>query len=110
MGKLTPLKAIRARCLDCAESKSGVRGCSFDGVKDTECPLHPLRMGKGARATLKRIKAYCLWCCNGQRNEVRLCPSLGCPLWQYRFGRRPQKPPLLRENSTREGVLETISA
>lgn len=44
---MTPLKAIRARCLDCVGfQKSEVRRC-----KDTTCPLHPYRMGKNpARA------------------------------------------------------------
>ena len=110
MGRFTPLKAVRVRCLDCVESMSRVRGCAFDGVKDTGCQLHSLRMGKGAGAALKRIRAYCLWCCNGQRNEVRLCPSLGCPLWGCRFGKRPHKSSLLAENPTIEGVSETISA
>ncbi len=40
---------------------------------------------------LKSIRAYCIWCCNDQPKEVRLCPSQKCPLWAYRFGKKPDK-------------------
>ena len=40
MTYLTPLKAIRRKCLWCAGSKSAVRKCS-----DHQCPLHDYRMG-----------------------------------------------------------------
>ena len=37
----TPLKAIRAKCLDCCcQQANEVRLCAA-----TECPLHPYRMG-----------------------------------------------------------------
>lgn len=103
----TPLKAIRKRCIDCSgfEIKM-VRECPFDGINDTECPLYPLRIGKGSRATLKRIRAYCIWCCNDQSNEVKLCPSVKCPLWEYRFGKRPKKASFLPEILTTEWLLE----
>ncbi len=40
--RLTPLKAIRAKCLDCqAYSPKAVRLCS-----SIQCPLHIYRMGK----------------------------------------------------------------
>lgn len=32
------------------------------------------------------IKAYCLDCCNGERTEVKECPSTGCPLYPFRLG------------------------
>jgi hypothetical protein len=34
----------------------------------------------------RAIRAKCLDCCCGSANEVRLCPSHGCPLWPYRLG------------------------
>lgn len=40
--KLTPIKAIRAKCLDCCcGSRQEVREC-----KIKSCTLHPYRMGK----------------------------------------------------------------
>ena len=37
----TPLKAIRAKCLDCNGSATEVKLCPC-----TDCPLHPFRFGK----------------------------------------------------------------
>ena len=106
MKRLSPLRAIRKKCIDCSGFElKRVRECPFDGVIETECPLYPLRMGKGNRATLKRIRAFCLWCCNGQRNEVKLCPCVKCPLWEYRFGKRVKKASPLPEILTTEAVL-----
>ena len=40
--KLTPIKAIRAKCLECSGGRpSGVRNCEV-----TDCPLFFYRMGK----------------------------------------------------------------
>ena len=109
MNRLTPLKAIRAKCIDCSgfEPKR-VRECPFDGKEDELCQLYPLRMGKGSRSTLKQIRAYCLWCCIGQRKEVKLCPSTKCSLWEYRFGKRPKNTSADSKNLTTDGVLEII--
>ncbi len=42
MTKLTPIQAIRKKCLDCQENHySLVRNCE---IKD--CPLYPYRLGK----------------------------------------------------------------
>ena len=41
--------------------------------------------GKSLRAA---VNAFCLECVMWQREEVRLCPSVACPLWEY----RPYKP------------------
>lgn len=38
---------------------------------------------------LQSIRRKCLWCCAGSHTEVRLCPAEGCPLWEYRLGKRP---------------------
>ena len=42
---------------------------------------------------LKAIRAHCLWCCNDSFQEVRSCPADTCPLWRFRFGRRPKPQP-----------------
>lgn len=41
MTYLTPLKAIRRKCIGCAGSKGAVRKCS-----NHQCPLHDYRMGR----------------------------------------------------------------
>jgi len=38
---------------------------------------------------IKSIKNFCLWCCDELENEVKLCPSVKCPLWKFRKGRNP---------------------
>jgi len=38
---MSPLKAIRAKCLDCAYNATEVRLCP-----STNCALHPFRFGK----------------------------------------------------------------
>jgi len=39
---MSPLKAIRKKCLDCSSDQpSEVKYCAFK-----ECPLYPFRMGK----------------------------------------------------------------
>ena len=40
---------------------------------------------------IKAIKAKCLDCCCGQREEVKLCPVNTCPLWQFRLGKNPNR-------------------
>jgi len=41
MNSLTPLKAIRSKCMDCAGSIKEVRECNIEG-----CTLRPFRFGK----------------------------------------------------------------
>lgn len=49
------------------------------------------KMGKGKRLTpLKAIRKKCMDCCVYQPKEVRLCPSIECPLYSYRMGIRPE--------------------
>ena len=46
---------------------------------------------KKALYPLKAIRAKCLDCCCGSSNEVRLCPTVECSLYPYRFGKRADK-------------------
>lgn len=41
MERLSPVKAIRVKCLDCAGGMKEVRLCSTES-----CPLYPYRMGR----------------------------------------------------------------
>jgi hypothetical protein len=111
MKRLTPVKAIRAKCVDCSGFElKAVRECPFNGEREELCSLYHLRMGKGSRAVLKSIRHFCLWCCKDQPTEVRLCPAVKCALWEYRFGKRPRIAPFLPEILTTEGVLEAVEA
>ncbi|MEE9432516.1 MAG: hypothetical protein V3V16_15825 [Melioribacteraceae bacterium] len=45
--KLTPIKAIREKCVDCSVYELGkVSGCIFDGKQEDKCSLYNFRMGK----------------------------------------------------------------
>lgn len=91
MKELTPMKSIRARCLDCSGySVKEVRECTHG-----ECPLHPYRSGhrpsEGAALTpMRAIRKHCLGCCNDSATEVRLCTAENCALFSYRSGHRPK--------------------
>ncbi len=41
------------------------------------------------KTAVKSIRAYCIECGDGTYKEVRLCPIVDCPLYPYRFGKRP---------------------
>lgn len=90
MSKLTPIKAIRQRCINCSgfELKE-VRECAF-----TDCPLFEYRSGhrpkqKAKRTPMKAIRAHCIGCCDNNVREVRLCTAEKCPLHPFRSGKRP---------------------
>ena len=51
------------------------------------------------RTPMKAIRAKCLDCCCGSSNEVKLCTVKRCPLYKYRFGKRPsEKSPVIFED------------
>ncbi|MFQ5964691.1 MAG: hypothetical protein ACE5KZ_10430 [Candidatus Scalinduaceae bacterium] len=53
MKRLTPIKAIRAKCKDCcANQLAKIRKCQI-----TDCPLHPYRMGKRPKEESEQIEA-----------------------------------------------------
>lgn len=94
MAKLTPLKAIRAKCVwCCGGERSGPLGCPADS-----CALWPYRQGlipeEASRHLLPLIRKKCLDCTEGplEVRECDACPDdfLGpCPLHDFRFGKRP---------------------
>lgn len=48
--RLSPVKAIKAKCLDCSgASKKEVRECIIQ-----DCPLYPFRLGKNPNRKLKK--------------------------------------------------------
>ena len=46
MTRLTPIRAIRAKCLECAGSRKRVHDCDRGPEASEPCPLHPYRMGR----------------------------------------------------------------
>jgi len=39
---------------------------------------------------MKALRAKCLDCSGGSAREAKLCVIRECPLWVYRFGKRPE--------------------
>lgn len=51
-----------------------------DGTNTNETPIY---------TPMKAMRRKCLDCCCGSPKEVELCPVTACPLYAYRFGKRP---------------------
>lgn len=62
------------------------------------------------RTPLKAIRARCIDCCAGQMHEVRLCPAVDCPLWEYRMGKRPKKTEAEEIPTEKAETLETLDS
>jgi len=57
MKTLTPIKAIRAKCLDCCcGSAKAVKFCTCDGKRSTACPLWPYRLGMRPATAARKAK------------------------------------------------------
>lgn len=87
--KITPIKAIRLKCLDCSENSTTIRECDYD------CTLKPYRMGHKSKeakiSALKSIRLECISCVDGQTSLIGDCPSKKCPLFIYRSGHNPAR-------------------
>lgn len=44
---------------------------------------------KKITSPIKAIRAYCLDCSNNQPKEIRECPIVKCPLYDFRMGANP---------------------
>ena len=40
---------------------------------------------------MKAIRAFCVECCGGSPNEVKLCPAQNCQLYAFRSGKNPYR-------------------
>ena len=40
---------------------------------------------------IKAIRAFCVECCGGSPNEVKLCTAKGCQLYAFRHGKNPYR-------------------
>ena len=91
----TPIKSIRAYCLECCGGSSlEVRLCVIP-----HCALFPYRFGKrppkdfqpsGKVLTpVKAIRARCLDCACFAPSQVRRCFIPECHLYSYRMGKNP---------------------
>lgn len=81
---ITPLHAVRLRCLDCCGYlQAEVKRCPIKN-----CLLWPYRMKTG-RIKLRTIRQYCLDCMGGSSVNVQGCADKECSLFPFRFGKNP---------------------
>ena len=96
MDASSPLRAIRAMCLECVGYVSDeVKNCTI-----TDCPLYPFRLGRSVKgkSRLNAIKQHCRECMGGSSHLVAGCPSgpqmdrsdSGCSVFEFRFGKNPK--------------------
>jgi len=50
------------------------------------------------------VKSFCYECMGYQREEVKVCSDLGCPLWAYRPGRSVSKKAKIERLQTAEST------
>ena len=84
MKELTPLKAIRAKCLDCSGgSAHEVRGCHI-----SDCSLHPYRFGKNPKRAGIGSKNGRFWQKSaveqGVRHRSQTGSTLGSPAEKFK--------------------------
>lgn len=59
------------------------------------------RKAYSTTSAMKAIRAKCLDCCCWQTAEVDRCAAVYCPLWEYRFGRKPKpQGPIVAEQAS----------
>ncbi len=97
MNRLTPIKAIREKCIDCSGGFAEVRNCPcFEDKEAIEiCFLYFYRLGqrpktKASLTPVKSIRKYCLWC-QGSNKGIKGCLTTDCFLYKYRMGKNPAR-------------------
>ena len=56
---------------------------------------------------MRAIREKCLDCCCGSAKEVRLCSNKKCPLYPYRFGKRPKDDKNTDQNDSEEKTVDS---
>ena len=64
------------------------------------------RDNRERRELLINIRKHCLWCCLGQRDEIKKCSTNDCPIWNYRLGKGGNVSPKLLLNSIRAKCID----
>ena len=62
------------------------------------------------RSPLRAVKAKCLECMGGDRNEAEQCTAPDCPLYSYRLGKDRQKAYRPRTEAQQRASLEAAKS
>jgi len=115
--KMTPLETVKAYCAHCLgmpqHNADEIRNCQGDQAYPGPCPFFPYRMGK--RTPVRVFRAFYLQCMGGNREFVRECQTVSCPVHPYRFGKNPakkgqgaSKETMKKARQSKKGRLESI--
>jgi len=80
-------KARAARSVD-SDNAADRGGENVAGIC-TDPGQRPSRTMKIGNSPLRAIRAQCYDCVCGSAKEIELCPAVECPLYPFRFGKRP---------------------
>ena len=83
--RMAKVRAARSVQPDCTADKGDELGA---GVC-TDLDKRPSTTIKVGNSPLRAIRAYCYDCTCGSSKEIELCPAPACPLYPFRFGKRP---------------------
>ncbi len=64
--------------------------------------------GKKPTNPVKAIREFCLGCVGNSSNEVKMCPSVKCPLYPFRFGKNPYRTKREMSEEQREAAAERL--
>lgn len=99
---MTPKETVRKFCVICAGGypnalmaphDCGGDKCLSTGDENHVCWFFPYREGKKG-VKLRIIKTFCKECMGGNahyREDVDLCPSRDCPVYEFRNGKNPHR-------------------
>jgi len=67
-------------------------------------------MNEPIKSPTKAIRAFCLDCCGGSANEVKLCAGKSCSLYPFRFGKNPFRPKREYTPEQRDAIAKRFAA
>ena len=59
------------------------------------------------KTPIKAIRAKCKECSGDNLREIRFCENLGCPLFEYRFGKNPNRKGIGGRITHKDFILNT---
>ena len=58
---------------------------------------------------VKAIRAFCIDCCGGSSNEVKLCTAPKCALYPFRLGKNPYRTKRVMTDEQRAEATERLA-
>ena len=58
---------------------------------------------------VKAIRAFCIDCCGGSSNEVKLCTAPKCALYPFRLGKNPYRAKRVMTDEQRAEAAERLA-